>query len=343
MSETPTNIQAPSYNDLYYLVEDLRERIRQLESVTPATLGDVAEQRAAVPVDYRILPDVTSATEVFTGNEPNITAKDWLDNVDGIANVNAWPFRYRLQYVRKHVAGAARSWFNAYEFENWADFVNKFRLVFVREVRISDRWRELEGRTQNNGEPTVDYFFAKLTLCKALQLPISDSREHILEGLANQQQADWTATQRHITENDLLADLREWERRRARRNSIFSTTPKSNTNTNATKPNSNAPNLSNMFVPRQNLHAPKPNAVGQRFGRQPETTATNVNSAMTGMSSGARAGKLGAHVQSTVWCYNCRGRGHISRDCQQPRRPMRCTICGSDRHRMGQSTAVPGE
>ncbi|CAI6376743.1 unnamed protein product [Macrosiphum euphorbiae] len=36
---------------------------------------------------------------------------------------------------------------------------------------------------------------------------------------------------------------------------------------------------------------------------------------------------------STISCYNCRGRGHISRDCPRPQRPMKCSGCGSDQHR----------
>jgi hypothetical protein len=37
-------------------------------------------------------------------------------------------------------------------------------------------------------------------------------------------------------------------------------------------------------------------------------------------------------VTSNINCYNCRGREHISRDCPQPQRAVKCTGCGSDQH-----------
>lgn len=44
----------------------------------------------------------------------------------------------------------------------------------------------------------------------------------------------------------------------------------------------------------------------------------------------------------TIYCYNCRGAGHIAADCPKPRRPVKCSICSSDQHtrdRCPESTA----
>lgn len=38
-------------------------------------------------------------------------------------------------------------------------------------------------------------------------------------------------------------------------------------------------------------------------------------------------------VRTEVTCYNCRGTGHISRDCPGHQRPMKSSGCGSDEHR----------
>jgi len=45
--------------------------------------------------------------------------------------------------------------------------------------------------------------------------------------------------------------------------------------------------------------------------------------------------------QAMYYCYNCRGQGHISRDCPKPKRPMKCTNCNSlSRHTVNRGPTV---
>jgi len=37
----------------------------------------------------------------------------------------------------------------------------------------------------------------------------------------------------------------------------------------------------------------------------------------------------------TFYCFNCRAEEHIAKDCPKPRRPMKCSNCGSDQHTRG--------
>lgn len=80
----------------------------------------------------------------------------------GVADLNSWDLRQRLQFVRAHVTGACRSWFLSETFSNWWEFEQKFREAFVQEIRLSDRWNELNQRNQGVDEHLVDYFMKRL-------------------------------------------------------------------------------------------------------------------------------------------------------------------------------------
>jgi len=123
--------------------------------------------------------------------------------------VNQWPLRYRLLYVRSHVSEAYRSWYLLEEFSDWNTFVTKFRSTFVRTVRKADLWRELESRVQSSTKPSIDYFYAKIGLCRALDLTLAETRDHILEELRSQQQADWVSSRVQADRDQLLNDIRD--------------------------------------------------------------------------------------------------------------------------------------
>eukprot|EP00102_Acyrthosiphon_pisum_P022396 XP_016659606.1 PREDICTED: uncharacterized protein LOC100164659 [Acyrthosiphon pisum] len=140
-----------------------------------------------------------------------------------MAQVNQWPLRHRFQYVRSHVSQAARSWYLLEEFRDWDTFVQRFKTTFVRTVRKADLWRELEARIQEPNEPTIDYFYAKLGLCRSLDLTFDDTREYILEGLRSQPLTDWVYSRHQSNRDDFLSDIRDWERMRAKREERFGT------------------------------------------------------------------------------------------------------------------------
>lgn len=89
--------------------------------------------------DYRLLPDLNKTVPIFTGHEPSSEAEDWINTVEALAGINNWPLPYRLQYTKSYMSNAAHSWFMTESFRDWADFMSKFRVTFVRELRMSDR------------------------------------------------------------------------------------------------------------------------------------------------------------------------------------------------------------
>jgi hypothetical protein len=95
--------------------------------------------------------------------------------------------------------------------------VQGFRKTFVRPLRKADLWRDLEARVQFPNEPTIDYYYAKIGLCRSLSLTFSETWDYILEGLQSQPQSDWVSSRRQSDTDELLADLRDWERLRDKR------------------------------------------------------------------------------------------------------------------------------
>lgn len=180
---TPNELvpKAPSYNELFNTVNELTERLRKLESAAgsqPAQESSSDTASAEQPwKDFRMLPDLNRAVPMFTGHENSCAAEDWIGSVDALSTINNWPTPYRLQYAKSNLSNAARSWYLTEIFADWSDFITKFRAVFVRTPRMTDRWKALSDRIQRETEHIADYYYDKLRLCQSLQLAFTETRE----------------------------------------------------------------------------------------------------------------------------------------------------------------------
>jgi len=295
MSDKENNeLRAPSYIELYNLVNSLRDEIVTLRQSSAAPNSSVSNtsvpytDKPAALIDYCLLPDVSDSVSVFTGHETSTVADDWVTSVEGLASVNAWPERYCLQYMRSKMFGAARNWFISEQFNDWNIALQRFRSTFVTESRLTDKWHNLNNSIQNKDEPTVDYFYSKLALCKALSLPFPEVRDHLLEGLRSQEQSDWVASRTHTNVSELLVDFRDWERRRDRRRLHFPSVPQqASTRTNVRPAVSHAPATTTKVSGSKSSTIESPAPV------------TNP--------------KLSIPPGTVIQCYNCRGQGHIPR------------------------------
>jgi len=110
------------------------------------------------------------------------------------------------------VQGAAKDWFLGCTFEDWQDFKKQFHATFIRAVRMSDRWEALRKRYQAKDEHSMDYFQSKARLCQDFSLPYDEVRDHVIQGLYSRDLAMYALGRMHRDENDLLADILDWER-----------------------------------------------------------------------------------------------------------------------------------
>ncbi|CAI6352851.1 unnamed protein product [Macrosiphum euphorbiae] len=217
---SPAVPHAPTYNELFTLVETLRQEVAAMgASSREASNADQAERQSRQPVmDFRVLPDLDKTVGTFDGHESTHASADWLASIEGIADLNCWPSAYRVQFVRANVQGAARDWFVGRLFVDWADFKRQFSATFVRTVRMSDRWDALRERCQLKDEYCMDYFQAKVRLCRDLLLSFNEIRDHVIQGLYSKEVAMYAMSRTHRYENELLTDLLDWERMHALRN-----------------------------------------------------------------------------------------------------------------------------
>jgi len=302
----PNILKAPTFNDLVKETYELREKLRLLEEATcTPTLDKPKQSPIYIQSDYRVPPEVDRNVPLFNGLETNYVAEDWISTVTGVVVLNGWNFNQGLHYVRAHVTGAARNWFLSEVFADWHDLEMKFREAFVQEIRLSDRWNELNQRNQEPEEHLVDYFYEKVRLCRVLKLPFAEIRDHVIQGLRSRDLAAYAMTRVHSSQNQLLSDLRDWERMRLLRRERFPA--KSTSNSPSNKPRMIKITSTPMPV------APTKSAIVE----QPRPQSKLIND------------------QPVITCFNCRMSGHIARDCPKPRRPMKCSNCGSDRHTRG--------
>jgi len=143
-----------TYNELITLVEQLRKQVVEAtvssdanSGITDASVYSESSSRQPA-LDFRVLPDLDKTVGVFNGRESTHASADWLMSVEGIANLNCWPFAYRLQFVRGNVQGAVKDWFVGRTFKDWQDFRTQFNATFIRAVRMSDRWEALRRGTK---------------------------------------------------------------------------------------------------------------------------------------------------------------------------------------------------
>ncbi|KAL5236025.1 hypothetical protein ACI65C_010625 [Semiaphis heraclei] len=83
------------------------------------------------------------SVKVFTGSESNYDAADWIQSVESMADLNAWPVAYRMQFVRGNVTEAARDCVTSCEDDADPSPEHKNH---NNEVRRSDRIRKKPSR-----------------------------------------------------------------------------------------------------------------------------------------------------------------------------------------------------
>lgn len=305
-------IKAPTYNQLTALVEDLRIRLRNAEQTTGQTRNDASVNATDSTRcnEIRMFTNLDHSVKVFSGNESNYDAADWLQSVGNVADLNAWPVAYRMQFVRANVTEAARDWFLYRAFADWDDFVKQFRTTFVRKMLISDCWDALKERKQGKDEPVMKYFQEKVRWCRELSLGVSETRDYVIRGLYKWELAQYALGREHRNLDELLNDLLDWTR-------MFTVRGEQ---TRYMKTNKD---MKKNLEPRNNNRWPK---LSVEAGAAAMETADTDRKSTEYDSSCWKCNKEG-HIskdcpvrrKSVVTCYTCQGEGHFSRQCPKRR------------------------
>lgn len=315
------NITAPQYNELYQLVNEQRARLKQLED--ELALVNVKNDKTSLNTEtndesmqFRVIPDVNKSVKCFTGLEPSHVAEDWLETIEGLADLNRWPPKFCLHFVRSNMSDAARNWFLSKNFVSWSTFREKFKLVFVRfELRMADKWDALRSRVQHKNELLMSYFQDKVRLGKSVRLQFEELRDYVLQGILSRELAMYAFGRKHDDEDQLLIDILKWQRQSDRRG--------------------DQPNTSVITKDDHSKMWSKKETTSNQSEPSKFTSASQTITKTESPTSDSR--------HSTIKCYNCSGFGHIARDCPKPKRPMKCSLCSAEGHIRGKCPFVKQE
>ncbi|KAL4096627.1 hypothetical protein QTP88_021546 [Uroleucon formosanum] len=321
------DLQAPSYVELHKTIKELQKKIKQLESEVAssrdesqvsATTSVVNTPRADV-CEYRVLPDLNKSIKVFDGCEPVYEADDWIQTVEGMANLNCWPLAFRMQFVRSYITGVARSWFTGRDFKDWDDFIQKFRNTFVRQLRTADKWEAMQKRRQIFDEHIMVYFQEKARLCRGLSLSFDETRDYIIQGIYHKELAMHVLDKNHSGEEGLKSDLLNWTRMNAKRTEIKHEKEQKG------RPTAKA---STRGGSGSGGHAS--GSTGKWVVKTAKPEVSDKSSADTDEMVDTDKGK----------CWVCRKVGHRSRDCTIKKKG-KCFACGAEGHFARDCTSRP--
>jgi hypothetical protein len=175
---------------------------------------DSSEEMRVRHTQYQIMPDLTKSIGYYKGEAEFEDCTGWLDQIISMAELHLWPEEFRLETARSHLVGAAKNWYVAHrgDIKTWDDFVTKFSKTFGVSASLTDCWRAMEKRQQENGESVSAYFHEKYKLCKKLNLSFSETKEQIITGLANRSIVQGLFAKFHVDSDDLLHDIMDFER-----------------------------------------------------------------------------------------------------------------------------------
>ena len=270
---------------------------------------------------FNILPDLSHNIADFDGLSGAANAKIWLQQLESTATLHKWTEAVAFETARSHLTKAAKNWYigNLDTIVNWQTFRKAFANTFLLEKPMTEKWKEMQGRCQRHDEKTVEYFFDKVRLCKALKLSLSETKMQVAVGLLSRSTSAAITNQSHFDLDDVLRTIEEQETLETARRLTF-----------GQKQNSARPTADDRRKPTSGEKATSQRAeqqsTGQSNGGQRNSGA--VTSADRECYRCHRKGHIARNctVKREITCYNCHETGHISKDCKKPRSTADTTV-----------------
>jgi hypothetical protein len=163
------------------------------------------------PRAYGVMPNFDAHLKNFAGVEGELEAENWLNALNGLADVHEWPDKFKLEAAKMRLVGAAKFWLAGRLFKNWSEFEAEFCATFTRQQSCVEKWKAAIGRIQIKSEKTAVYFHEKSYLCRSVGMKLNDFKSLLVEGLWSQDLAYHLLARQHASENEIFSDLISFE------------------------------------------------------------------------------------------------------------------------------------
>ena len=256
--------------------------------------------------NVNMVADPRSVIREFEGTGGPILAKAWLREVSMAQQIHQWTDPLTLSIAMAHLKGPAFNWLlaNQTELVSFEHFKTKFNEMFTVRETIAQRAKRMIERVQSQREPLEQYYHHKVLLCKDLNMTIEETKEELAAGVWSKDLCNHILAKEFDTVAEIYQEMLRYER------------------------------TDNMR--RSRIVGAKSE---QKQQIRPATASSGVavpagSSAAAGSSRAA--GTSGAEVtrgpsmnnDTTLWkCFNCNQLGHLSRDCDKPKKIVKCYNC----------------
>uniref|UniRef100_A0ABD2WQH5 RNA-directed DNA polymerase n=1 Tax=Trichogramma kaykai TaxID=54128 RepID=A0ABD2WQH5_9HYME len=281
MDEDPANFMA-----------SLKTIIEQNAVLMQGVLQQQKQQSATV--QYGVLPDLSHNIRDFDDLESSADALAWLRQLESTASLHKWTEAIAFETARSRLTGAARNWYyaNITEIVNWRTFRASFRDTFTTEKSLTDKWQEMQKRSQGQDEDPLAY--GRETQQQQLCL------NHI-----------WTRT----IYSEQSRNSRDWSKQE---NNASTQTATSKTTTHDDRRKGKHGGKIQRSNSEASGYSKKSSENGAEEDHNNISKSKNVSNVECYKCHAT--GHIAKYCKSAVTCYNCGVTGHISKNCDKPKK-----------------------
>ena len=332
------------------LVEEMRLQMASLQEQLASSRGSVVSDQVVVAPQVPEVSQVSVAPMLpvsvaapslqapiislgkqisqFNGKKTTSEAKEWLERILALKKIYLWNDGTTLEVLKQALEGAALDWYLGVmeETTTLENFLIRFRSMFLGEVSLSEKFERMRKRVQERGEDILDYFHAKVRLCKECKLEFADIKRQVLYGLWSKALVSHLLSTNHTTVEELLQSIRYYSDIHAGHESIAASSKGKPTSDN--RPSSSKPTLKPSRIADKSLEV---NKEDKKEGDGKEFRCFLCK----GLGHAAKD-------CTDMKCYNCFVKGHTSKNCTAEKRAPFCTGCRTEGHTKRQCTKKEG-
>jgi hypothetical protein len=181
--------------------------------MTKLTQQMINQQRHSSQIPIYVSPSSMSLLTDFSGDEDEFVAKNWLPCTENIITMNNWHAGLAVACIQPHMQGAASYWFqDKAPFASFEDFKEKFSRSFCQPESITEKFKRMLSRRQNEGESAQSYFLEKKYLCNELTMSPYEVVQAIAEGFLDHNLSMHLLSRKRADFDILLNDVRSYEK-----------------------------------------------------------------------------------------------------------------------------------